>query len=144
MKTSRAFFSEVERRFDTMPFTLRYLLLFVTSPRVQLDSACSYSPCSRCLSLRGGSFCCFTLGLAVLEPSSGRRKDVRGLSRNPRLSLRIGESPVPCVAGGEPGVVAKIKRRGVEAVPVCSVRRRGSSSQFLHMIYSQNKEAMST
>lgn len=35
MKTSRAFFSEVERRFDTMPFTLRYLLLLMASLRVQ-------------------------------------------------------------------------------------------------------------
>ncbi|NXN32369.1 PA2G4 protein, partial [Nycticryphes semicollaris] len=33
MKTSRAFFSEVERRFDTMPFTLRYVLLFLASHR---------------------------------------------------------------------------------------------------------------
>lgn len=40
MKTSRAFFSEVERRFDTMPFTLRYLLLSVASPCVQSWMLC--------------------------------------------------------------------------------------------------------
>lgn len=40
MKTSRAFFSEVERRFDTMPFTLRYLLLLVASPCVQSWMLC--------------------------------------------------------------------------------------------------------
>lgn len=40
MKTSRAFFSEVERRFDTMPFTLRYLLLLVASLCVQSRALC--------------------------------------------------------------------------------------------------------
>lgn len=64
MKTSRAFFSEVERRFDTMPFTLRYLLLFVTSPRVQSWILCALTaPCSRCLSWGGGQLLLLYVGV---------------------------------------------------------------------------------
>lgn len=63
MKTSRAFFSEVERRFDTMPFTLRYLLLFVTSPRVQSWILPALTaPCSRCLS-QGGQLLLLYVGV---------------------------------------------------------------------------------
>lgn len=49
MKTSRAFFSEVERRFDTMPFTLRYLLRLVASPSLLAASRpCLQQPPPAC------------------------------------------------------------------------------------------------
>ena len=57
----------------------------------------------------------YVLRFAVFEPRSGWRKEVTGLSWNPRHSRRTGASPVPCVAGEEPGVVVKIKYYWVAA-----------------------------
>lgn len=100
MKTSRAFFSEVERRFDTMPFTLRYSPSF---PAQEPTPKPTPFPRPR----GGGGFCRVPVGFEWAQEGCG------GLGRNP-------------AAGAEPGIAFKIKlNRGG-----CGKRRQENNVRF--------------
>lgn len=88
MKTSRAFFSEVERRFDTMPFTLRYSLAFPARDPMPKPTRFAHP--------RGGG------GGVEFGGFEWAQEGRWGLGRNP-------------AAGGEPGIALKIKPRGAES-----------------------------
>lgn len=90
MKTSRAFFSEVERRFDTMPFTLRYSLSFPAHDPMPKPARFAHPRGGG-----GGGFCHgFEFG-----GFEWAQEGCWGLGRNP-------------AAGGEPGIALKMKPSG--------------------------------